>query len=377
MSATRRPRIAVVSDTVHPWFKGGKERRYHELFQRLADHADIDVYTMQWWDGDTVHRDGNITYHAICPRLEVYVDGRRSIGAALRFALASSRLLRRRFDVLEADQIPYFPLFVLRVVATLKRTRLTASWHEVWDPDYWRTYLGWKGTIASWIERRAMRLPDEILANSDETGRRLRAELGEDAPVTVAPLGIDVEAVAAAAPAGSTTDLVVVGRLLAHKRIDLLLEAMAILHGVGEAVTCRVIGDGPELARLTARADTLGLAEHVEFRPDVDDHSELYALVKSARLFAFPSEREGFGIALLEALACGLPVVTTSAPDNLAVALAERSERGRVCAPDAPSLAGAIREALADDAGLAAPEDWVVEHDWNAVTRAVQEAMLA
>ena len=374
---TGRPRIAVVTDTVHPWFKGGKERRYHELFRRLAPHADIDVYTMKWWDGGRIHRDGSVTYHAICPRLPIYTGGRRSIRAALLFALASARLITRRFDVLEADQIPYLPLFVLRGVATLRRARLTASWHEVWEPGYWRSYLGRTGAIASWIERRAMRLPDEILANSEETGRRLRAELGEGAPVTVAPLGIDAAAAARAAPAADISDLVVVGRLLSHKRVDLLLEALAILHGRGEALTCRVIGDGPELGALRDRARDLGVAARVEFRPDVDDQDELYGLIKAARLFVFPSEREGFGIALLEALACGLPVVTTSAPDNLAAALAERSARGRVCPPEGTALADAVSAALADDAGPGAPEDWVVAHDWDSVTRTVQEAMLA
>src|SRR3954468_10601516 len=79
-------------------------------------------------------------------------------------------------------------------------------------------------------------------------------------------------------------------------------------------------------------------------RHDVDGREELYSLVKGAGAFVFPSEREGFGIAALEALACGVPAVTTAAPDNLARHPVGRSG-GRVreaapCAPQAGRRAG-------------------------------------
>lgn len=370
--------IALVSDSIFPYHRGGKEMRYHELARRLARHADVDVYTMGWW-GPGERREGAVTYRAVCPSVALYAGDRRSTRQALLFALGCLRLAARRFDVVEADHMPYLQLFPLRVITALRRRRLVVTWHEVWGPDYWRAYMGRRGRLAWWIERTAMRLPDEIVAASDETGRRLRAHLGPRARITVAPNGIDLAAVRAARPAGAPVDVVVVGRLLGHKRIDMLLDAVALLHGRGRRATCRVIGSGPQAAALAAQAERLGISHAVDFRPDVEGQDDLYSLVKSGRVFAFPSEREGFGIAVLEALACGLPVVTTSARDNLASALVERSGRGLVCAPDAAALADALERVLpgGDRAPDGAGEDgWLAEYDWDAVSASVMAAVL-
>jgi glycosyltransferase involved in cell wall biosynthesis len=374
MSA-RRPVVALVSDSILPYHRGGKELRYRELGRRIARRAEVHLYTMRWWDGPSRRIQDGVTMHAICPRLPLYDGDRRSVRQAVVFALACLRLLTRRFDVIEADHMPYLQLFTLRLVATLRRRPLIVTWHEVWGPGYWRRYLGRRGRLAWWIERAAMRLPDEIVAASEETGRRLRAHLGERTPVTVAPNGIDVAAARAAVPAAAGTTIVTVGRLLPHKRIDLLLDAVALLRRDGADVTCRVIGDGPGRDALRARAAALGLEGAVDFRHDVAGQGELYALVKAARVFAFPSEREGFGIAALEALACGLPVVTTSAPDNLAASLVEASGRGVICAPSAEGLAEAIRQVLASPSGPPDP-GWLEGHGWDAVSERVMERVL-
>jgi glycosyltransferase involved in cell wall biosynthesis len=377
MSGARRRVIALVTDAIYPYHQGGKELRYHELSRRLVRHGHVDVYTMNWWGGDATLRDGDVTFHALTPRLPLYAKGRRSILQAVVFALGCLRLLRRRFDVIEADHMPYFCLFTLRLVASVRRKRLVVTWHEVWGPEYWAAYLGRAGAVGWAIERAAMRLPDHILAASAETGERLRAHLGPDAAITVAPNGVDLAAITAIVPAAAPTDLVFVGRLLSHKRVDLLLTAVARLRDEGRVVSCRIIGDGPEREPLGAQAAALGIAGQVEFRHDVGGHDELYALLKAGRVFAFPSEREGFGIAVLEALACGLPVVTTAAPDNLAQHLVARAPRGVVTRPDVAAFAQALGEALDAPASATAEDGWLAEYDWTTVTDRVAEAVAA
>ena len=373
----RRPVIALVSDSILPFHRGGKELRYHEVARRLARTADVHVYTMRWWEAPGPRIVDGVAYHALCPRLPLYDGERRSTRQAVVFALACLRLLTRRFDVIEADHMPYLQLFTLRLVATLRRKRLVATWHEVWGPEYWRRYMGRPGRLAWWIERAAMRLPDEIIAASEETGRRLRAHLGDEARVAVAPNGVDLGTVRAAVAADVPTDLVVVGRLLSHKRVDMLLDTVALLRADGVPVTCRVIGDGPERAALHAQAARLGITDAVDFRHDVADAGDLYSLVKAARVFVFPSEREGFGVAALEALACGVTAVTTSAPDNLAAALVRESGAGVVCAPGAAALAGAVRDLLGRDDAPAPDDAWLRGHDWDAVSDRVMTAVRA
>jgi glycosyltransferase involved in cell wall biosynthesis len=368
----QRPVVAIVCDVVYPYSRGGRERRNQELLPRLADRADVHVYTMQWWDGPPQRREGGVSYHAISRLHPLYRHGRRSVRQAAWFALASLRLLRCRFDVLEADQIPYVQLFVLRLVATLKRRPLTVTWHEVWSRSYWREYLGLAGWAAWTLEQVAMRLPDAIIAASPQTAGRLLRVLGDGIPITTVPNGIDLGAIHAAYPEADPTDLVVVGRLIEHKRVGMLLDVLSRLHASGRPVTCRIIGDGPQRAALEQQARALGITRSVEFRTDVGEQKELYSLLKSARLFVSLSVREGFGMAVLEAIACGVPVLTTSAPDNHAQHLVREYSRGTVCAPDlaavtvaiARLLAGSARSAL-DPAG---PTDaWVAEYDWSAV----------
>ncbi|GAA3227998.1 glycosyltransferase family 4 protein [Actinocorallia longicatena] len=371
----RKPIIAIVTDAIHPYSLGGREIRYHELSRYLVASADVNIYTMKWWNGPATRTEADVTFHAITGLLPFYRHGRRSVRQALRFALASLRLLWRPFDVLNVDHIPQFQLFTLRLVTWIRRKPLIATWHEVWGPEYWREYMGGIGGRIAWgIELMSMRMPDHVIAASHQTGQRL-TELVPGLPVSISPNGIDLDGVNAAIPDPATTDLVIVTRLMAHKRIDMLLEAMALLRAEGRPVTCRIIGTGPEQESLHRIAHELGVADLVDFRHDVREQKEVYSLLKAGRVFPFPSNREGFGIAVLEALACGLHVITTTAPDNLAQHLVARAEHGTLCDHNARAFADAIDAALDRGKGGSA-EPWLVEYSWPAIAGGILEVLL-
>ena len=381
MTAGGRPVVAFVSDAIYPYFRGGKEFRYHELSTRLSRRADVHVFTMKWWDGPSTHREGNVTFHATSPLYAMYAGQRRSFKEAILFALGCLRLLWFRFDVLEADQFPNFHIFTLRLVAWIKHKPLTVTWHEVWGRNYWQQYLGRAATIAWFVEWLSMRLPDHLIAASDQTAARLRAILGDQASISVVPNGIDLDGIRNSYPDAAKVDLVTIGRFLPHKNIDLLLDSVALLHAYGMPVTCRIIGDGPMREALHAQAQRLGIGAAVDFRHEVWEQKDVYALMKAARVAVFPTTREGFGIAVLEAIACGLPVVTTSAPDNLAQYLVARSSTGVVCAATAAAIANALRPLLALDddgrsAGMPVDQDaWLDGHGWDAAADCVAEVL--
>ncbi|MGI0152007.1 MAG: glycosyltransferase family 4 protein, partial [Thermoplasmata archaeon] len=102
------------------------------------------------------------------------------------------------------------------------------------------------------------------------------------------------------------------GRLVPHKGVDTLLRALARLPA---DVALLVVGRGPDLPELSELARRLGLSGRVRFCPRVSDE-ELPAFLKAADLFVFPSVNrlEGFGLAVAEALATGLPVVVADIP---------------------------------------------------------------
>jgi glycosyltransferase involved in cell wall biosynthesis len=336
---------------------------------------------MKGWDGPSTRREGNVTFHATSRLYAMYTGQRRSFQEAILFALGCLRLLWFRFDILEADQFPNFHIFTLRLVAWIKRKPLTVTWHEVWGLNYWRQYLGRKAKLAWFVEWLSMRLPDHLIAASDQTAARLRAILGDQASISVVPNGIDLDGIRNSYADDAKVDLVTIGRFLPHKNIDMLLDSVALLHASGLPVTCRIIGDGPMREALHAQAQRLGIEAAVDFRHDVWEQKDVYALMKAARVAVFPTTREGFGIAVLEAIACGLPVVTTSAPDNLAQYLVARSSIGVVCAPTAAAIAKVLGPLLAREDGGRPPgipldhDTWINEHGWDAAADCVAEVL--
>ena len=355
---------------MYPHSHGGREVRYQALLPRLAEHVEVHVYTMRWWSGPKVRTEDGVTFHAISPLIPMYTrNGHRSIIHGLIFALFCLRLLTCRFDVLDVDQIPYFHLFPIRLIATIRRKPLIATWHEVWGRSAWDGYLKWLGWAGWLVEAASFRMPDHIVAASSHTAERLHEFLGKRASITTVPNGIDIEAIAEIPPARLTVDIVTVGRLIEHKRVHILLEAIASLHARGIYATCRIIGDGPDRVALQEQAKLLGIDSAVEFRHDVAEQRELYSLIKASRLFVSLSAREGFGIAVLEAITCGVPVLTTTSPDNFAQYLAMRYSLGSICGASAIDVTDALEHLLAQpDTSSGSPADqWVAEYSWDAM----------
>jgi phosphatidylinositol alpha-1,6-mannosyltransferase len=125
--------------------------------------------------------------------------------------------------------------------------------------------------------------------------------------------------------------LLTVGRLAAAERYkghDRIIEALPALLADFPALTYVVAGEGDDRGRLEALAAARGLARHVRFVGAVA-HAELPALYRLADGFAMPSTGEGFGIAFLEAMACGTPALGLDA-DGSRDPLAD-GELGVVC----------------------------------------------
>ncbi len=112
--------------------------------------------------------------------------------------------------------------------------------------------------------------------------------------------------------------LVTVGRLVEKKGFPDLLQALGRLKASGRRISCQVYGDGPLLESLTALRDSLGLAEDVHFAGEHSRESIIQALHDSEIFVLTPTvtedgDRDGIPNVLVEAMACGLPVVSTKA----------------------------------------------------------------
>ncbi|MEB4210075.1 glycosyltransferase family 4 protein [Mycobacterium sp. 94-17] len=338
-----------MTDAVAPWHSGGKETRTWHYSQQLARSGfEVHIYTMKWWDSGHFTDQGPVRLHALCRQWPLYTRQRRSIVEAVAFSLACVRLLTVPFDLVEVDQIPILPLLAVKMVCLIRRKPMVATWHEVWGKDYWQSYLGGLGAVAALLERLVLRLPDRIIAVSEGTAQRVRQISARRTPVVVGHNGIDPDEILGAPADGRCTDLLFVGRLLDHKGVDALIDAVAELSGRGTSLSLTVVGKGPEEAALRQRAAALDVAAQVTFTGELPTHAEVIGRMKSARLMVFPTRREGFGLAAVEAMACGTPVITTEHPDNFARLLIAPGRNGYLCRPDGRDLADLIVRALAE-----------------------------
>jgi glycosyltransferase involved in cell wall biosynthesis len=141
---------------------------------------------------------------------------------------------------------------------------------------------------------------------------------------------------------------VFLGRLAPEKGLDTLIDAWPLVRVAHPEARLILIGDGPERAALEARAQARGLTagpgQAVEMpgaRPDAT------AALRDADLFVLPSREEGMSVALLEAMALGIPLVASSIPGNRR--LIGDFREGRLAPPEDPvSLARVITEQWAD-----------------------------
>jgi len=321
-------KIVFVSDAIYPYHKGGKEKRIFEITSRLANLGhEVHIYCMNWWQGPEIIQKNKVWLHGICKNKPIYVKGRRSISQAIYFAIkVFFPLLRINFDVIEADNIPHFPVYTCKLVCMLKRKKLFLTWHEVWGKEYWLQYLGKKGYIAYLIEKYSTFLPHKFIAVSAFTKKRLINFFHVPADkIAIVENGIELTKQDSAIL--KNTDVIFAGRLLKNKNVNVLLQSLALVAKNKSDLSAVIIGVGPEKENLIKLAKQLNLPNNVSF-DDFLSEAEFQKKVLQSKIFVSCSEREGFGMAVLEALAYGLPVVIINHPDNAAVDIVVDQEDG-------------------------------------------------
>ncbi|MCB8933166.1 MAG: glycosyltransferase family 4 protein [Chthonomonadaceae bacterium] len=209
-----------------------------------------------------------------------------------------------------------------------------------------------------WALRHSCRNAKVVFANSEATKNDLVQHLGADpAKILVTPLGpgnrvepVSPESVAfeqlAALGVRRESYVLTLCNLDYRKNLARLVEAFAMLRDDTLGLVVVGANRGYQHAPLLKRIEELGLADRVDLLGYVPDGS-LPALFAKARLFAFPSLYEGFGLPVLEAMALGAPVVcsaTSSLPEV-------GGEAVRTFDPtDTASMAAAMETVLEDEA---------------------------
>ena len=336
-------RVCLVFDCLYPHSVGGGERWYRAVADGISRRGyDVTYLTLRQW-GPAGPDVPGVTVIAVGGNLELYAGGRRSIGAQLRFALGVFRHLARHGGQYDVVQTPALHLSLLAVLfaRSIRGFGLVVDWFEVWRRAYWLEYLGPVAGRLGWFgQRLSARSPHAALCFSRLHAERLRA-LGHKGEITLVEGLRDLDA--DQAPVDSAEPVVVfAGRHIPEKHVTAIVPAVALAREQLPELRAVIFGDGPDRDQVLGQIGEHGLDGIVD-APGFAPADEVHETMRRALCHLFPSEREGYGIVVVEAAAIGTPTVVVEGPDNAAAELVDDGENGLVArSADPADLADAI-----------------------------------
>ncbi len=321
---------------------GGAERVMSLLTAGLLERGhEVTLLTLASADHDFYALPAGVRRIALC--LE---GSSKGAIAGLRANLSRIHALRRQFAHVRPDVVLSFltSMNVLCALGSIGMShRLVVS--ERIDPSRYS-----EGRLWTLLRTTTYRRASCLVVQTEPVAAWFRRELGvRSLPIAVIPNPVVVmpsEAVVAEVTVPVPVPYVLaIGRLERQKGFDVLLRAFA--KGGAAAIHAQlwIAGAGSELASLVALAESLGIGSRVRFLGQVKDVAQL---LRGASLFVLSSRFEGMPNALLEALAAGVPVVSTDCPTGPRELLSDAESGLLVPVDDVDSMAEAISRVLLD-----------------------------
>jgi len=267
------------------------------------------------------------------------------------------RLASERFDVLHI-QTP----FVAHAMALGLGRRVgmprVETYHTFFE-EYLFHYLPWipRAVLRAGARRLSRKQCNEVdaLVVPSSAMKEVLGRYGVTVPMDVIPTGVNMAAFDGGdgpgfrARLGLSKDrpvLVHVGRIAHEKNIGFLVNVLALVRASVPDVVLIIAGEGPALPRLREQVARLRLRDHVRFTGYLDRDTDLVSCYKAADAFVFASRTETQGLVLLEAMACGTPVVSTAVMGTRDVLV--DGQGARVVPDDATDFAAGVAALLAN-----------------------------
>jgi glycosyltransferase involved in cell wall biosynthesis len=283
-------KICIVCDFFIPHYHGGGERRYYEIAKRLVKKGhQVDVICMKIAGVTNQEEIEGINVHHIGPIIDK--PPHRSSSNFINFIFAVFKwIMTHNYDIIDAQA--YSPL-------------IPALSTE--DDDQWIQ----SSKIAALAEKILVRFPyDKIITVSNETKKSLVKYYGvQKNRVSVVYAGVDLELIDSVKVNEKYENTIIfVGRLAPHKHVDHLLKVVKSLKKEISDINLLIVGNGVEKENLISMTKEYDLRDNIQFLDNLD-YNELMGEMKKSNVLVLPSTREGFGMVLAEANACGIPVV--------------------------------------------------------------------
>jgi glycosyltransferase involved in cell wall biosynthesis len=355
-------RICIVYDHLFPQTVGGTERWLRDLAVRLAAlNHDVTYLTMRHWSADDAPALPGVRVVGLTEPGRVYTSERRTYGPPLRFGIAVAQHLARHggeYDVVHTAAFPYFPLLAAAAFRRRGRYRIFVDWIEVWTWAYWRRYAGpIRGTIGWLVQFLCMRIPQQAFSMSHLHAQRYAGA------ATVLPGLYDGPCRPSTGVQLDRSLVVYAGRFVREKRVDALVRGFAEARGRRSDLRLELYGDGPLQRDVERLTEELGIAKSVRIdgrRPE----EEVGAALARAACVATASEREGYGLVVVEAAARGTPCVVVAGPENATTELVHEGVNGAIARDASPKeLAAALLRVVCAGSSLrASTSQWFGEN---------------
>lgn len=349
------PHVLIHSwrDLEHPE-AGGAERYIVEIAEGLAARGHEVTIRTAWYPGAArreVHH--GVTYERRGGRMSIYP-----------WALAGQLGVARRPDVVIDVQngMPYFSPLVRRgPVVNLVHHVHREQWPILFGPRLAR--LGWwlESTAAPRVYRHR-----PYVTVSASTHRELREQGVDGSRMRIIPNGTE-QAPQLPVTRSTTPRLIVLGRLVPQKRVEVAIEAVAALRHRWPDVHLDIVGSGWWLDELVARVRELGVEDSVTFHGHVSE-LEKHRLLGSAWVHLLPSVKEGWGLVVVEAGVHGTPTVAFREAGG-PVDSVRHGRTGLLIDGGAGDFADSVGALLADDDLRRrmdrAVRSWVAQFHWE------------
>ncbi|MBN2387845.1 MAG: glycosyltransferase family 4 protein [Anaerolineales bacterium] len=264
------------------------------------------------------------------------------------------------------------PATSLPILATI-HTPMKADVRSIKINSLFSLLIHLQAPISIGIENRILRRANGIVAVSSSVANELGEYGIKRQDVTVAGNGVDVRSFFPSRNDGTNAPsyFLTVGRLGPRKGLEDLVDSVSLIREKDPNLKFYLIGEGPLRQRLQKKVTRLGLNGQVIFLGHVSEKARLVDYYQKAAGYIHPAHYEGLPTVLLEAMACGKPVVATAVSGALDV-IRDR-ENGLLIPPRSPqAIASAVFElldqpALAERIGLGAVQTIRERYSWNVV----------
>ena len=290
---------------------GGVENRCFHLVKELSKKHNITVLCSKQKDQSKESQIFNAKIIR-CGPINPY-SNKGNIINRIRFAnsLIKEGKKLKNIDIVHGTSfLTYLPAFKIGKKLNAKKI---ATWHETWI-DEWVKHKGIKtGLPGELYERKSIRKKwDKIITVSKFTKNKLLEKNSKCKNIEIVHNGVDLKKFKFKTKKFEDPTLCSIGRLTKQKRLDLVIKAMNKLTDDFPKLKLKAIGQGDEINSLKLLAKELGLENNIDFLGFVKKHKDVLKTLKASHLYVSASELEGFGITVLEALACEVPYVISN-----------------------------------------------------------------